>query len=235
MIRAVFLDLYNTICYFHPSREERQQAACRAHGLEVSITAIQRAYVTGEEYWTQQNAQQAVARLPEDERQAFYTEYERFLLHQAGLEVSPELAREIYNHYTKSARSLRLYADVLPVLAGLRGRGLQVGIISNNDRAVEPICEDLLLSPHLHLALSSHIFGCEKPDPRIFQAALDGLQVSGAEAVHVGDQYHSDIVGALAAGIHPILIDRSGLVGAFPGIPRITDLWQLDAVLCTLP
>ncbi len=235
MINAVFLDLYNTVCFFDPSREERQQAACRAHDFEVSLAAIQRAYVRGEEYWTLENARRAIDRRPPEEKLAFYRQYEQFLLHHAGLEATPDQAAAIYASYWSRPRRLRLYDDVLPVLARLRARGIKLGLISNNDRDVEPICDELCLLPHLSVALSSAIVGCEKPDQRIFAAALEAVGVPAHQAIHVGDQYHSDIVGAQGAGITPVLIDRSGLMSTPPGCARIHNLWQLDELLCTLP
>lgn len=235
MIRAVFLDLYNTICYFDPSREERQQAACRAYGSDVSATALQRAYVRGEDYWTLENARRSIAHLPDKERLAFYTQYEQYLLREAGLETTAEQAAQIYGKYASYPRRLGLYDDVLPVLAQLRAQGLKIGLISNNDRPVDAICDEFCLTPHLEVALSSFVVGYEKPDPRIFELALTELGIQGPEAVHVGDQYHSDIVGAQAAGITPVLINRSGLLCSPPECHCITNLWQLAELLCRLP
>jgi putative hydrolase of the HAD superfamily len=122
----------------------------------------------------------------------------------------------------------------LPTIIMLRQQGKTVGLISNNDRAVEPICDELLLTPHLEVALSSIVFGCEKPDPRIFIEALRLANVEAPNAVHVGDQYHSDARGAIAAGVHPVLIDRYGLLPDQPGCTRIANLWQLPDLLCAL-
>jgi putative hydrolase of the HAD superfamily len=50
----------------------------------------------------------------------------------------------------------------------------------------------------------------EKPDSHIFNYTLAAVGVSAAEAVHVGDTYEADIVGARNVGIRPILLDRDG-------------------------
>ena len=52
----------------------------------------------------------------------------------------------------------------------------------------------------------------QKPHPPIFEAALRKAGVHPSEAVHVGDQYNSDVVGARGVGIKPVLIDRDGLM-----------------------
>jgi len=55
--------------------------------------------------------------------------------------------------------------------------------------------------------IDSHLVGIEKPDPRIFQLALDALGVEPARSLYVGDTITFDVVGALAAGLHPVHVD----------------------------
>jgi putative hydrolase of the HAD superfamily len=68
--------------------------------------------------------------------------------------------------------------------------------------------------------------GVEKPDPRIFHLACERGGVTCDEAVHVGDVYEIDVLGARAAGVHPLLIDPDGLHADADceRIPAITDL-----------
>jgi FMN phosphatase YigB (HAD superfamily) len=47
--------------------------------------------------------------------------------------------------------------------------------------------------------------GANKPDPTIFQLALKRAGCSPNEAVHVGDSYEKDVLGARRIGIMPIL------------------------------
>ena len=58
--------------------------------------------------------------------------------------------------------------------------------------------------------VDSEIFGVEKPDRRIFEHALSLASVAPSAAVHVGDLYAVDVVGAAGAGIHPVLLDPHG-------------------------
>jgi putative hydrolase of the HAD superfamily len=53
----------------------------------------------------------------------------------------------------------------------------------------------------------STVIGVAKPDPRIFEMALDALAVPAAHAIHVGDTPGADVDGARAAGVRPVLID----------------------------
>ena len=55
--------------------------------------------------------------------------------------------------------------------------------------------------------LDSTVVGVSKPDPAIFELALDALGVEPAHAIHVGDTPAADVAGARAAGVTPVLID----------------------------
>jgi putative hydrolase of the HAD superfamily len=75
--------------------------------------------------------------------------------------------------------------------------------------------------------VTSKEVGVDKPNPLIFQAALQRAVVDASEAVHVGDQYKMDVVGARGVGINPILIDRYNLYPEVSDCPRIRNLSEL--------
>ena len=55
--------------------------------------------------------------------------------------------------------------------------------------------------------IDSQVIGIEKPDPRPFLFALNALGVEPSECIHVGDSLHSDVVGAVGAGMTAHHID----------------------------
>jgi putative hydrolase of the HAD superfamily len=59
----------------------------------------------------------------------------------------------------------------------------------------------------VEVILDSTIVGIAKPDPRIFDLALDALGVAPDHAIHVGDTPGADVDGARAADVHPVLVD----------------------------
>ena len=61
--------------------------------------------------------------------------------------------------------------------------------------------------------------------------ALEQSGVTAAEAVHVGDSITSDVEGAQAVGIRPVLLDRSGSLTPPPGVPVLRSLSDLPALL----
>lgn len=86
-----------------------------------------------------------------------------------------------------------------------------VALVSNGDGRVEGALRELEIcqvgpGPGVEVAavIDSGVVGVGKPDPRIFNLALERLGIPPARAVHVGDTLRSDIDGARNAGIRPL-------------------------------
>ena len=111
-------------------------------------------------------------------------------------------------------------------LATLRARGLVVACISNSDGTVAALLEQVGLASHLDFVVDSGVVGVEKPDPEIFRLALGRAGVAPAEAVHIGDLFAVDVVGARNAGLEPVLLDPLGRYGdrgcrTSPDVPSV--------------
>jgi putative hydrolase of the HAD superfamily len=112
-------------------------------------------------------------------------------------------------------------------LAALRQRGYRVGVVSNADGRVRRLLEQAGLSPFLEVVIDSAEVGIEKPDPRIFFAATERLGVESTSCAYVGDIYEIDVVGARAAGMHPILIGSGVVPESVTPVDRIGALKDL--------
>jgi putative hydrolase of the HAD superfamily len=136
-----------------------------------------------------------------------------------------ELAPALRSHPTD-----RLWCEPMPrvreSLEALRALDLRLVVVSNSDGTVERALAEQGLRAFFHAVLDSHVIGFEKPDPRIFHAALDRAGSAPGRTLHVGDIYDADVVGARAAGIHPLLLDP---YGDWEGVDceRSPDLWCL--------
>ena len=105
------------------------------------------------------------------------------------------------------------FSCVAGALEGLRGRGLRLGVITNWDPSARVLLERLGLAGYFeHMIVSSEV-GCEKPDPRIFEIALDRAGVSAGRSVYVGDNYYDDSVGARRVGMGCLVVNRFGSLG----------------------
>lgn len=78
--------------------------------------------------------------------------------------------------------------------------------------------------------IDSGVVGVAKPDPRIFELALDLVGAAPDRAVHIGDARQYDVRGARAAGIRPLLVDPFDCRGDVD-CERVTDLGAAAALL----
>lgn len=112
-----------------------------------------------------------------------------------------------------------LFPDVLDSMQRLRERGIRVGILSNASSDLLDLLRELGILAHCDFTVVSAIEGVKKPDRRIFEVALQRSGAVPREAVHVGDMYVEDVVGARAVGVRPLLMDR-GDRAMFPTYPE---------------
>ncbi|MGC3988525.1 MAG: HAD-IA family hydrolase, partial [Chthoniobacteraceae bacterium] len=100
-----------------------------------------------------------------------------------------------------------VYPDTVPALAALAGSH-RLGVISNFDGRLHRILEGLELTKYFeHVIISSEV-GVDKPQPRIFQIALERFGVVAEQALHVGDSPVHDWEGAAAVGMHVFRLHR---------------------------
>jgi 2-haloalkanoic acid dehalogenase type II len=118
------------------------------------------------------------------------------------------------------------YPDAAPALRDLRARGLRAVVASNWDCSLDEVLRRAGLRDLVDGVVASAKVGAAKPDPRLFEAALELAGCTPADAVHVGDSPDKDVAGAEAAGVRAVLIDRDAASGG-----AITTLEQLPSVL----
>ena len=144
---------------------------------------------------------------------------------RAGLDASavPALLdrawveHEAKNLWCKVPDGLGEALDALRATSGAR-----VAIISNSEGMLDRLFRDLGIDAHFDLVVDSGRVGVEKPDPRIFRVAFDRFDVGPERALHLGDMFATDIVGARAAGCRCALIDPFGhYEGVHEDVPRV--------------
>jgi putative hydrolase of the HAD superfamily len=133
-------------------------------------------------------------------------------------ETPDDRREEVHEHLDSEFADAALWLRELPgAREGLRAlaeTGIRLGIISNADGLIGQRlneAEMLQVGPGIGVAvecvIDSGAVGVMKPDPRIFRLALDAMAISAADAWYVGDMPGIDVVGARAAGLHPVLMD----------------------------
>lgn len=235
MIKAIFFDFYNTLVRFWPPLAQIQQASCQEFGFHLDQESLSYGYSVADIYFNRQNEIKPLALRSEEERLDFFSRYEQVLLENAGLPVSLDLARQVWQVAISVPKDFVTFDDTLESLERLKGKGYSLGVISNLRRDMNQLCDNLGMAPYLDFCLTSAEIGVEKPDPAIFVAALKRAGVKPSEALHVGDQPRSDMVGARGAGLHAILLDRGGWHTEIENCVQISRLDELDELLAHAP
>jgi putative hydrolase of the HAD superfamily len=140
-------------------------------------------------------------------------------------------------------------------LQALAALGLPMGVVSNSDGTVEAELRQLGVcyapdgpQPGGHyppgghhppdagvrvgVVVDSAVAGVAKPDPAIFDIALDALGVPASRTVlYVGDSLRYDVAGAAAAGLQPVHLDPYGFCPLPSGHPHVRSLAELARIL----
>ncbi|GGC82603.1 HAD family hydrolase [Undibacterium terreum] len=108
--------------------------------------------------------------------------------------------------FADARNKVSLFDDVLPALDKLQQK-LVMGSVSNGFADLKAIG----LAPYFKVSIAAHTFGCAKPDPRIFAAACEALQLHPRDILFVGDDLLLDVEGAQKAGMQAVWVDRKQL------------------------
>jgi HAD superfamily hydrolase (TIGR01549 family) len=234
-IRTVFLDVGFTLLAPHPSVVEIAISVCASLGC-----ALDRERLTGALPEAEATLRAMATENPtlwSDERaiRRLWTAYFTVLL---GAALLPEQGGERERLVTavveafEHASNYRLYPDVIPALKRMREHGLQLGVISDWGIGLGLILRHHDLIDYFDFAVVSAAVRHSKPDPALFQTALTRANAIPDYAVHVGDAYLLDVLGARAAGITPVLLDRARRYDAARlDCPVIYDLYDLLTLL----
>jgi len=233
VIKAVFFDWFNTLAHFEPPRHQLYGQALREFGIELSSEKIMRGILTADQHYFEENAKSPVEKRSPEEQAEVYIYYPKAILAEAGINATRELALKILKIVKQQFKGVTfaLFDDVLPTLKTLKQQSVILGLITNLTKNVNSICRELGLEPYLDFVVTPQEVGADKPKPPIFLAALDRAKVVASQAVHVGDQYNIDVVGARGVGITPILIDRYDTYPEVSDCSRIHNLSELAQYL----
>ncbi|MBC8497724.1 HAD family hydrolase [Candidatus Bathyarchaeota archaeon] len=210
MIKAVTFDLWNTLMENKDFTEPRINSLKRdleVESLFFTDSELLRAYNSASDHyrreWEQNHSHLNVERRVEH------------ILKELRIPFTADLIRSVIdsfmNAYVVDPPALK--EGVEETLEALNGE-YRMGIIS--DTGVTPgsiICEHLEGHELLHY-FTSTVFSDEvgycKPDPKVFEKALNELKVRSEEAIHVGDLLRTDVAGAKGIGMKAVWVSDTG-------------------------
>ncbi|MFP6640633.1 MAG: HAD-IA family hydrolase [Myxococcota bacterium] len=226
-LRAVLFDVTGTLIEPREDVGETYSRIAARHGVHASASRLGSGFRQALRDWPEQ----FFPDLSPDERAE--TERNRWhgILRQTfhaaghfavGTESGP-VFQEIFDFYRRK-EAWRLLPGARGTLQTARDLRLRIGVVSNFDHRLEALLQDIGIIEFLDVIAHPFRCGHGKPDPAIFQAALDQLDILAAHCLFVGHDPSRDLRAAEALGMPTF----DAHLGLRPLAARIRGLASLD-------
>lgn len=227
---SIFFDVGNTLLFPYPSITDICLEILKSEGMNAEREKIDLALRKAEDFYDKQYFQDDTFWASEKRISNLWVDLYSMVIREVGFKLKANsVSKKIYNEFGKTSR-WKLYDEVIEVLKILKNKNKKLGVISNWDSRLVDILLGLGLGKYFDFIISSANVNNHKPTPGIFELALERAGVMAREAVHVGDHYYADVIGARAVGIAPVLIDRFERIDK-ADCPIINNLGQLKNVI----
>lgn len=224
-ITHVFFDATDTLLRVRDSVGETYAALGRAHGVDRPAETLQRAFDAA----VRDIPQPVQPHLRPDvvarrERQWWSDVVARTFGGRTAFDDFDRFFHELFERFRQSA-AWELIPHVRDTLHGLRQRGVSLGIISDMDSRLHEVLRGFGLDGVFQGIYLSYSTGYAKPDRRLFERACHDSGVAVERALHIGDSWKKDVLGARRAGLHGVWYRPQGATDAER--PWVSDMRQL--------
>jgi putative hydrolase of the HAD superfamily len=203
-IRVVSFDAANTLIHLREPVGATYAAVARRFGLNLDPALLTEAFAAA---WRAAPPPVSLEGPRPDDGRSWWTMVVQETLRGAGYTIS-EFASyfaALYEEFTRP-RIWYLEGETKELLADLRGAGYRLGVLSNFDRRLYVILDQLEIGEFFeHIVISSEV-GADKPDPRIFAELIQRFKVAPEQVLHVGDDPTVDGAAARAAGLQALIV-----------------------------
>ncbi|MGP8079364.1 MAG: HAD family hydrolase, partial [Dehalococcoidales bacterium] len=207
-----------------------ESQALKELGFDVSPKSISYGLYLADKHLYEENSRLPIRQRSQEEQTKLYAGFHRIILKETGIDATDEQVMRLLTRMFQFNASMKfvLFDDVIDTLKSLKAQGLKLGLLTNLQTEVSSMCRELGIADYLDFTVTSAEVGADKPQPPIFLKALNLARVNAAEAIHVGDQYQNDVLGARRVGITPILLDRADYYKEITDCPRIKSLKEIS-------
>ena len=232
--RAITFDVGNTLLFPHPSVGHVYSRAAARHGITMTADEAEIQFFRA---WNATAAahQGLIYGTTHDGAKRYW---DRVITARFGSAPPPQpgvikaIIDDLYEEFS-STSCWRLHSAWSQVRQCCRDGGLRLGLISNWDLRLRRLLEKIGIVEDVDAVVISAEHAVEKPDPGIFYLALQQLDVTPGECLHVGDAWREDVQGASHVGMHAAWYSPKDPNRPEPGHPSlvIRDLSDLLAII----
>jgi HAD superfamily hydrolase (TIGR01509 family) len=199
-IRAVFLDLDNTLYTYDPCHNAAMDAVeAYLATVPILIPSFKERYIYAQKVVKERISHQGASHSRLLYFQHIIEEIDPTLVYS----LAPAL-EEVY--WETFLTKMEIMPGLIEFLADCAARGPTIVVVSDLTTAIQ--CKKITtlgIAPYITYLVTSEATGADKPDPAMFTTALKKANVAANEAVMIGDSIEKDIKGARQLGIHAIL------------------------------
>lgn len=224
-VRSIFFDIGDTLVFDDPPLQARVALAARAVGVTLDSRRLPPAFQAGERFAVARYVEGIPWDAPDTMRGALERVWQALDLPPAGDDWQGLLAA-----FAAVPFARYVHSGALGLLADLKARGFVLGVVSDWEATLPGLLADLGIAPYLDALAVSATVGVTKPDVRLFREALQQADTVAETALHVGDWYELDVLGAQGAGMQTLLFDHAGR-RADADCPRVSTFNALAASL----
>ncbi len=212
MLKALLLDMDDTLCDTPAANamatEKMAQSINHQFSPEQQGLNIAKAYVKGSyREWSGDQKARYLPIIAADGERAFRVQLLADLMEAAS--ADPSKASELQAQFDiDRIAAFDFYPEIPDFLARAREHFCLVVITNGPELTQVPKVNQIKLSKHVDHILIGGLEPEEKPKPSIFEKALGLANCSASEAIHVGDSFAADIVGAHNSGIESVWIQH---------------------------
>lgn len=206
-VSFIWFDMGYTLVYMQ--RELTYQQVLKAFGHDVSIEDLEREFHLTDKLFMREYPGVFLK-----DRGVYMPWYLGILNYRLGISLDVCKVDDHWHAIQKEVENYWLpFKGIHEALAALKDVAGGLGVISNWDDTARDILDGTELVDYFdHIIISSEV-DCKKPDPGIFEIALDRAGVSADQCVYVGDNYYDDAIGSRAVGMQALIINRFGKLG----------------------
>jgi putative hydrolase of the HAD superfamily len=200
--KGVLIDLDNTLYPYHVNHE-RALATCRElceSKMNISPSQFDEAYAAG---------RAAIHALLEGQasshsRLLYFQQVSELLFGSTDVSFALDMEACYWNSFLEE---MELFPEAKDFLQNCANQGLKICIVTDLTAQIQMRkWQKLNLDGLIHFLLSSEEAGIEKPASKIFEIALQKMELSKEEVVMIGDNHKKDVLGAQEAGIVAYLV-----------------------------
>ncbi|MBQ4607285.1 MAG: HAD family hydrolase [Clostridia bacterium] len=197
--KAILFDVGDTLIRYIPASAELYQARLHEIGITITDKDARRIEQTVE-LCTAEQIYREIHGAPRMDDADFQKMMDTVILSDSAVCCVTEEQKKRFSDTWSLMRQEKVVAEgVFPLLEQLK-KTYRLGIISNYRASLAEYLEEVGLRPYFETIIISEIVGYEKPDVRIFNVALQEMDLQPEECLYVGD-HPFDVLGAKDAGM----------------------------------